>query len=139
MAGQRMTRMRTGQALVAVLSGVAMLSCSRGDSPGANQGIGQVTESIAELDGLKAGQVWAYQTRAQEPESRVIIGRLERISGGGAVAHLQVNGLRIRSPTSTGGFQDLLPRAPFSTDALRGSVTKLLGEVPVSSLAGFET
>ncbi len=76
---------------------------------------------------FKVGQVWQYRTRPQEPKSTLIIFRID--SGAkGAVMHVRIVGLRVPNPHAQSGFNEILPHAPFSEQALRQSVTKMVAE-----------
>ena len=48
---------------------------------------------VVESDQFTVGDVWLYKTRSTEPDSRVIVGRIENIEKIGTVVHLKLVGL----------------------------------------------
>ena len=75
----------------------------------------------------RPGQVWRYQTRPGEEESRLIIAKIDQASGKNIV-HIQVTGVRIKNPHVEGRIQDYLPHSPISEEALKASVIEMTGE-----------
>ncbi len=81
------------------------------------------------------GQVWKYQTRPGEEQSRIHILRIDVDPTLGPIYHLHVEGLKIERPMAPGGMQSLLPHIPVDEDTLHSSVTELLqtqSEIPDS-------
>jgi hypothetical protein len=75
-------------------------------------------------DQFAAGQVWQYKTRASEPESRIFIGKVERLEGD-VVVHIKIVALKIKNPSAPGGLSTTLFHAPISEAKLKESVTVL--------------
>ena len=83
---------------------------------------------------FKPGQVWSYQTRANEAASALTILQVDRSAKLGTIVHIRVDGLQMHNP---GG--DLVPaieHMPFSRDALLMSVTKLTENRPLAPDTG---
>lgn len=77
-----------------------------------------------EDDVFRPGQAWSYKTRPHEPESRVLIGCVERTDRGAVVVHIQLVRVAIRSPhiRSGSGIQTELGHVPITKEALLASV-----------------
>jgi len=71
------------------------------------------------------GQVWAYQTRANETDSKLYIVRIEENEKIGPIYNIYLDGLAIENP-HIAGSQDSLPHAPVSAETLDASVTGLI-------------
>ncbi|MGH9896886.1 MAG: hypothetical protein ACREA0_33785, partial [bacterium] len=89
---------------------------------------GAVAESQTVDADFQAGQRWSYKTRPQEPESTLIIGRVENDPKLGSVVHVSVIGLRLKNPRAEGGFGDVAAHLPISPKALRDSVIARVGD-----------
>lgn len=76
------------------------------------------------------GQVWQYQTRPGEEGSRLYIVKIDQEPLLGAIYHLYLDGLRIRSPLRSDGVQDHLPHLPVDQTTLDRSVTELVISLP---------
>lgn len=76
------------------------------------------------------GQVWQYQTRPGEEQSRLYIVKIDDEPFFGPIYHLYLDGLRIRSPLRSDGIQDHLPHLPVDRKTLDGSVTELVISLP---------
>lgn len=85
---------------------------------------------------FQPGQVWTYKTRPDEQESRVVVCRVERDQKLGAIVHVQVEGVAIKSPSSPGGVARIIGHMPFAEKALRASVVNL--EATRQALPEFE-
>jgi len=77
---------------------------------------------------FQVGQRWSYRTRPQEPESTLIIGRVENDPKLGSVIHVSVIGLRLKNPRAEGGFGNVAAHLPISPKALRDSVIARVGD-----------
>lgn len=75
---------------------------------------------------LEAGQIWRYQTRAGEEDSRLFIARVDRGPSGQAIYHIYLDRLKLRNPLMPGGMQDHMPYAPVTRESLDASVIELL-------------
>jgi hypothetical protein len=78
-------------------------------------------------EAFAVGQRWHYQTRPQEPESTLVVGKVESSPELGDVVHVSVFGLAIVSPQAPGGVTREIQHMPFAASALRGSVTRRAG------------
>jgi hypothetical protein len=83
-----------------------------------------------------AGEVWRYHTRPSEPDSIVIIVRVDEEPESGTVVHVFVDGLRVRNPRHPEGFSGAISHMPFTESAMAASVTELLGQA--DALPPFE-
>src|SRR5215471_4560886 len=76
----------------------------------------------AETPAFAAGQHWSYETRPEDPNSTLIVGRVEELPGHGTVVHVAVIDVNLHTPSGSVGH--VLAHLPFSADALRKSVKK---------------
>ena len=76
------------------------------------------------------GQIWSYETRPGEEESRLYIARIDHDLPGSPIYHLTIVGLKIELPSGDGPIQDRLPHIPVDTSTLDSSVVALIGVVP---------
>ena len=97
--------------------------------------IAGVEASLAE-DVLAPGQVWSYHARAGESASTATILKIEPHPVLGRVVHIHVTGLRLKAPSAPGGYTDTIGHMPYSDDALRKSLVKLVGNT--EHLPAFE-
>lgn len=72
--------------------------------------------------GLKVGQIWNYDTRSHEPDSKITIVQFDSTS-----VHVSVSGLKIKDPQSEDGIADSIGHLPLSRKVFENSATKLLG------------
>jgi protoporphyrinogen oxidase len=74
----------------------------------------------------KAGQVWSYKTRPQEPNSTLTVVKVE--SGGklGTIVHISLQGLKVKNARQKDGFSDTISHLPFSEKAIDQSVVELV-------------
>ena len=89
------------------------------------------------LETFTSGQIWTYEARATEPESRIVILRVEEYPKPGRIVHVAVVGLQRRMPDGTLETWRIGP-APFTEAALRKSVLKLESGKAAVSMADFE-
>jgi len=68
------------------------------------------------------GQVWTYKNRKGEEASRVIICKVEPLSGEEEVVHIQVTGVRVETPY---GMQNKVTHLPMYRSAVNESVLEL--------------
>ena len=85
---------------------------------------------------FEVGQVWHYKTRSTEKNSRVLIGRIEKVDAQGTIVHVKLINLRIKNPRKPDRFFRMVSHSPISETALSASVTKLADEA--ADLAGFD-
>lgn len=76
---------------------------------------------------FQVGQVWSYETRAQEPNSRLQILKIDAISSTEKFIHIAVVDLKIAT-SEVGKFVDRIGHLPMSEEALRKSVVKLVSK-----------
>ena len=82
---------------------------------------------------LQVGQLWKYNTRAKEPNSRVAILKIETLKGQEAI-HITLSNVDIANPKSETGKTDLIEHLPVTRAAFMKSVTELeanYGELPL--------
>lgn len=75
---------------------------------------------------FKTGQIWKYNTRSGEENSTLIILKVEKHAGIGVVAHIYVNGLKLKNPQQPCDFSEYIKHLPISKEALLISVTTLV-------------
>jgi hypothetical protein len=75
-------------------------------------------------ENYEVGQVWTYKTRPQEPDSTLMILRIDNTSKLGQVVFIGLKEVRILHPNGN-TIRSLSP-LPFTKDALDKSVTKLV-------------
>lgn len=75
---------------------------------------------------FREGQIWRYDTRPGEENSRLFIARIDRGLGGQTIYHIYLDGLALKNRLYEGGVQDHLPHAAVTRQALGASVTDLL-------------
>ena len=76
------------------------------------------------------GQVWEYQTRQHESESKLTIVQVDSLKGQ-EIIHISLEGLRIKNPQAPKGYGDKVSHLPISPEALKSSVTTLVGQTSV--------
>jgi hypothetical protein len=74
---------------------------------------------------FEPGQVWRYRSRPGEEGSRITVAKVEAHPTWGAIVHIQVTGLAIRSPMAPGGVSRIVSHLPYQEEALRASVTEM--------------
>ena len=79
-------------------------------------------------DQFRAGQRWSYHTRPQEPDSTLVVGRVENHPKLGSVVHVSVFGLHMKDPQAPNGAGEVVAHLPLSIEALRDSVIAQVGE-----------
>jgi len=77
----------------------------------------------------RVGQVWRYETRVGEEQSRAIIGRIERIDGIGMVVHVKLTGLHLTNAAAApGAVGTIMYHAPMREDWVAASLLELTTE-----------
>ncbi|MBM7845441.1 hypothetical protein [Herpetosiphon giganteus] len=71
------------------------------------------------------GQVWRYQTRSHEPESAVLINKIEYHSVLGAIFHISIAGVDVKNPHSPEPINQL-NHFPVVASTLEQSLTELV-------------
>lgn len=74
---------------------------------------------------FKVGQIWKYNTRSGEEESRIYIVKTAEEKGYGTIFHIHVDGLRIKNPRIESGVQNDISHAPVDIETLNASVKEL--------------
>ena len=77
---------------------------------------------------FKVGQIWNYETRKGEENSKIEILKVEKYKKDGIIIHIYVNGLKVRIPNKSSGISDEIGHLPLSKDAVLKSVTTLVSE-----------
>lgn len=75
------------------------------------------------------GQVWCYETRPQEPASRVVISRIDGNDELGQIVHVRITGVDICDANGETAAT-VIAHAPLAGDVLRTCVTHLSDEPP---------
>lgn len=71
------------------------------------------------------GQVWRYDTRPTETESRLTVCKIEQHEELGEIVHVKLENLAISNPRAEQGVTHTINHAPFLADALRQSLVAL--------------
>jgi hypothetical protein len=82
---------------------------------------------IGKSQDFQVGQVWYYESRAQEPNSRLQILKIDAISSTEKFIHIAVEDLKIAT-SDEGKFVDRIGHLPMSEAALRKSVVKMVSK-----------
>ena len=85
---------------------------------------------------FSVGQVWKYKARPHEGESEITIVALDSDEELGSIVHIYVADVDIPNPKAPGGKTLFIGDLPSAEEALRGSVTELVGTA--DSLPDFE-
>ena len=87
------------------------------------------------------GQIWSYDTRANESTSRLTIVAVDDDPKHGLIVHISVEGLALRTPQVPNGISETVSHMPFSEDALKSCVVELLqSEAPLPDYRdGYDT
>jgi hypothetical protein len=104
-----------------------ILLLTLGVLPSCNRSGQQQTVQSSKDAPFAAGQVWAYHTRSGEESSRIIICKIETDPKFGRLVHVAVVGLKLQAPKSPTGMADSIRHMPFTEQALRDSVTDVVG------------
>jgi hypothetical protein len=86
--------------------------------------LGAAAGALAE--NYQVGQIWSYKTRPQEPNSTLMILRIDNTSKLGPVVFIGLKDLHVKHPTGK-AFSSMSP-LPFTKEALDQSVVKLIGK-----------
>lgn len=81
---------------------------------------------------IKEGQIWKYDNRPGDEESRAIILKLDEEKDGSVIVHVQVLGLDINNPNSDESIEEIT-HMPFSREAAESSLLELMGETELPS------
>ena len=86
----------------------------------------------------EVGQIWSYKTRPQEPNSTLMILRVDNTSKLGQVVFVGVKDVRVLHPS--GKMLSSMSPLPFTKDALDQSVIKVVGQTDkvMSSDFGYQ-
>lgn len=86
-------------------------------------------DPAAMLTKFFVGQVWKYNHRPSEPDSRVFIVRIDADDPEhGNIIHIYISNLSIPNPDAVGGKTIYIGHMPYDQDALERSVTELESE-----------
>ncbi len=87
---------------------------------------------------FKAGQVWTYNNRPAEANSRLTILQVDATEAGEPMVHIHVNGLAIHNPNQA-ELIEYIVHMPFSLEAIENSVQELVGEGDIPDyLEGYQ-
>ena len=75
---------------------------------------------------LSVGQIWKYQTRPGESDSRITIVEIDHDDPEyGQIVHVYISGLNIPNPQAPGGKTVFISHLPYQAEALQESLTEL--------------
>lgn len=77
---------------------------------------------------FKVGQVWSYQTRPGESQSRLTVVHIDHDPRLGTIVHVRLTGLHLRNPRTPGGIDPEFSHLPFAARAVEKSVTAKLSD-----------
>jgi len=89
---------------------------------------------------FEAGQVWTYQTRPGEEDSRLTVLKVEEYDKLGTIVHIRVDGVAQKNPHAPDGVSSVIHHMPFDAEAIRKSVIELVDSgapVPDSFEEGY--
>ncbi len=78
---------------------------------------------------FEPGQVWSYDNREGEDQSRVLVEKVERLADTVTVVHIQIVRVAVASRFQPSGVQDIVPHVAIAEEALDASVLELKDEV----------
>ncbi len=87
---------------------------------------------IANAEQYSEGQLWSYQTRMNESQSKVLINKIESHEKLGKIFHISVLEVKVRNPSASNGVTTELPHFPVAEETLNKSLTKLLGKKSIN-------
>ncbi|BDI33666.1 hypothetical protein CCAX7_57170 [Capsulimonas corticalis] len=77
---------------------------------------------------FQRGQVWKYHARPYEDGSTLTVVKTEVHDRLGAIVHIHLQGLRIRTPRHSIGMTSVIGHLPCSEESITQSVTQLVQE-----------
>jgi len=101
-------------------------------SPAVKKNITSTADTIMQQR-LKPGQIWKYHNRKEEDSSTCTILKIEKYEAKQAdltLVHIRVDGVRISSPGSPGGYISSVQHFPCSEECILSSVTEMVGTTP---------
>ena len=89
---------------------------------------------------LRAGQVWTYNTRPGESESRATVLQIDE-EADQTIVHVRLDGLQLKSPTAPDGISREVEHLPLSLSAFERSTLLKVDDVDTNSLSrrGYDT
>jgi hypothetical protein len=103
---------------------------------------GKNSEKVNDKKGtLKSGQIWEYETRTGEENSRLIILKVEESDKGETIVHVSVSGLAMINSQQEKGMSEDIGHLPFAEEALIECLTKLESsdnELPPDYMEGYK-
>jgi hypothetical protein len=82
------------------------------------------------------GDVWSYDTRPTETDSRIIILRVDK-DANTVIVHIRLEGLKLKNPQGPGGISHTVAHVPYDKAALQSIVREKTGTSDVSDLGGY--
>jgi hypothetical protein len=83
------------------------------------------------------GEKWSFQARTGEDHAAFTVVKVEANPKVGTIVHVSVEGVRIKSPLSPGGFTDTIAHMPFAESAIDNSVIDLVSKrAPIPEFEG---
>lgn len=91
------------------------------------------------MDSFEEGQIWKYETRSNEVDSRLVILKVEKYPNLGEIVHIYVDGLEILNPDKPEAPHTDISHMPFASEAVRRSCVELIGTCELPDFAdGYE-
>ncbi len=77
---------------------------------------------------FQVGQIWSYKTRPNEPDSRLVINKVELGDRLTVIVHVRIEGLKFKNDKLPNKPQDVFSSLPFGESALKLSAIKIVGQ-----------
>ena len=74
---------------------------------------------------LKSGQIWKYNTRTAEKESRILILRVEQINNKDTIVHIEIKKTKIKNFQNKNGVSEEIGHLAFLKTAIVNSLIEL--------------
>ena len=74
---------------------------------------------------LAPGQVWKYETRDGEDDSRLTVVRIDDDPEYGNIVHIYISGVKIPNKSAPDGLTTFVCHMPFIEDSIKQSVSEL--------------
>ena len=79
-------------------------------------------------DKFKVGQIWKYQNRTDEDNSKITILKVEKYNDNEIVIHIYVNGIKIKNELRPNEISEEIGHLPMSKESMNKSVKNLVSE-----------
>lgn len=105
---------------LALLCFLAFAGCTKKEAPTA------VLDTAAGK--YQVGDKWKFQARPGEDNAALTVVKVESNPKVGTIVHISIEGVHIKNPRSTNGFNETVAHMPFAEDAIEKSVTRLIAK-----------